>query len=88
MGRHPYVDLNGGNAAPRRKTGLTQQAPDPLDNLFLVMPKAYDLALKISSSPEIIPNNCHRGWQALDFLSEFEQNFSRVSLETYLKVHG
>ncbi|CAE7238311.1 unnamed protein product [Symbiodinium sp. CCMP2592] len=77
-------EFSGGYATPRRRTGLTPQAPDPLENLFLVMPKAYDLPFRqVSTCPSVISDNFHRGWQGLDLKSEWEQNFTMVTPGTY-----
>ena len=60
---------SGGYASPRRKTGLTQLAPDPLENIFMIMPKQYELPYRESPYPNVVSNNFVRGWQDLSLMT-------------------
>ncbi|CAE7463541.1 unnamed protein product [Symbiodinium sp. CCMP2592] len=77
---------SGGYASPRRKSGLTPHAPDPLENLFMVMPKEYELPYRESACPSVISNNFVRGWQGLSLMTEHEQAFSVVTNHMYAKL--
>ncbi|CAE7513458.1 unnamed protein product [Symbiodinium necroappetens] len=73
----------GGYAAPKRKCSLNPQAPDPLENAFIVVSKEFVLKHRDSSMPTVVADNFSRGWQGMDMKSRTDHGFATVTPAVY-----
>ena len=73
----------GGYAAPRRKSSLHPQAPDPLENAYIVVTKEFSMPHRESSLPAVVVDNFSRGWQAMDMKTRMDHGFTMVSLSVH-----
>lgn len=73
----------GGYAAPKRKSSLHPQAPDPLENAFIIVTKDFVLKPRDSSLPSVVINNYSRGWQGMDMKSRVDHSFATITPAVY-----
>ena len=80
--RRSYTNIEfakGGDAAPKRKSSLHPQAPDPLENAYIIVTKEFVMPHRESPVPAVVLDNLCRGWQGMDMKSRMDHGFTMVS---------
>ena len=80
--RRSYTNIEfakGGYAAPKRKSSLHPQAPDPLENAYIIVTKEFVMPHRESPVPAVVLDNFCRGWQGMDMKSRMDHGFTMVS---------
>ena len=82
------TEFETGYCSPKRRTAIHPKLADPLENMFMVIPKTFNMPFRESPAPTMVSDNRARGWVGLKMKTQLEQSFAAVSLDTYLAMAG